>query len=103
MSPSVGAPGCLRQNLFAGHSSNSRGECALDCSGIRLHLPSGEFGAVVGQNKFEVARHINSLQVFANLMQSGERKPDPECCVSYTIAFHVAVCDETQRSCPKNI
>ena len=25
-----------------------------------------------------------------------------ECCVSYTIAFHVAVCDETQRLARRN-
>ena len=52
VNPGVGAPGTLRQNLFAGHSSNSRGQCALDCGSIRLHLPSGKFRAVVGQNEF---------------------------------------------------
>ena len=48
VNPGVGAPRRLRQNLFAGHPSNSRGECALDCGSIRLYLPSGEFRAVIG-------------------------------------------------------
>ena len=46
----------------------------------------------VDWNLLHNANHRNSLQIFTQLLG-----PDlnEECCVSYTIAFHVAVYDET--------
>ena len=55
MNARVGAPGTLRQDLFAGDSSNSRGQRSLDGGGIRLYLPSQKVGAVVSENDFEIA------------------------------------------------
>jgi len=37
------------------------------------------------------------MQAFANLMQSAGSRRRHRSCVSYTIAFHVTVCDETHR------
>src|SRR5277367_3549844 len=100
MNPSVGAPGALGQNLFAGHSSNSRGQSALDCGGVRLNLPSGEFRAVIGQNDFEIAHgsRLGSFprcrlsKYFARLQETeaAALSESDDCCVSYTISFHVA-------------
>ncbi len=51
----VGAPRTLRQDLFTGDSSNSRGQCALDGGGIGLHLPTCKVGAVISENDLKVA------------------------------------------------
>src|SRR6202140_5743792 len=51
----VSSPRALRQYLFAGNPSNDRGNCALHCDGIGLHLPAGKFRSVIGDDHFEIA------------------------------------------------
>ena len=60
MHPGIGSPRPLRQDIFAGQSSNSRGECALDRRRVRLQLPAGEICAIVGQRQSEIAPHFCS-------------------------------------------
>src|ERR1700740_1576185 len=51
----IGSSRPLRQYLFAGNPSNDRGNCALHGDGIGLHLPTGKFRSVIGDNHFEIA------------------------------------------------
>src|SRR5207245_8407995 len=52
--PGIGPSRTLRQYFFAGNTSNSRGEPALDAGRLRLNLPTAEISPVVGQNEFEI-------------------------------------------------
>ena len=45
----------LRQELLAGDAFDRCRQRALDGVLIRLHLPAGEVGTVIGEHKFEVA------------------------------------------------
>ncbi len=61
MNSRVGASRSLRQYIFAGQSFQAIGKGALHSWQIRLHLPSMEFGAVIGQSDFQVAAHMSSI------------------------------------------
>lgn len=58
MNSRIGAARPLGQYFFSCDSSNDRGKCALHRGRIGLHLPAGEFSAVIGESHFEIAHRV---------------------------------------------
>src|ERR1035438_8712788 len=54
----VRATRALGQYFFSGQPSNSRGEFALHRRAAGLHLPAGEFGAVIRKDHFKIAHDL---------------------------------------------
>ena len=67
----VGASRTLRQDFFAGDSSNGRGQRALDGGRLGLDLPPREVRAVIGQDQFEIAH--------GDCLESYRRRPSSNC------------------------
>ena len=66
----VGSARPLRQYLFAGNASNGRGKCALHGARVGLHLPSGEFRPVIGEDQFEISHAIFRVPRAVRIIQS---------------------------------
>src|SRR3974390_1091689 len=66
-----GSSRTLRQYLFPGNPSNSRGQCALNRDRVGLNLPTGKIRPVVGENHFEIAH----AAIF--------RVPSPRCVIEW--------------------
>src|SRR5579859_5969892 len=58
MNPGVRSSRALRQYLFPRDSSNGSGDSSLHGVRVGLYLPSGEFGAVVGNGQLQMAHVI---------------------------------------------
>src|SRR5215469_12517267 len=80
----------LRQYVFAGDSSNSRTERALNAGCIGLDLPATEVGAVVGQGQFQIAHGESKSRILRDAAASkitSWRFRESKGFLGYTVAF----------------
>src|SRR5712692_8429009 len=54
MNPRVGPARALREYVFTGNASNSRGQSALDGRLVRLDLPTRKAGAIISQYQLDI-------------------------------------------------